>query len=118
MSQPIVRQPDGKFAIFSTETDTFVRWDCTRDEVVTFFVDQAVFRATAQVQHKLNQLEDGQAPDTQLAYTWEELLARDAERGGQAWRTLRRLGEETPPVTSVTQELSFPSEAPDSPLLP
>lgn len=42
MGAQIIQQPNGLFAVFSTDTDTIVVIDATEDEVLAYFVALAV----------------------------------------------------------------------------
>ena len=59
MGNQIIQQPDGHFAIFSTETDTIIVWDATKDEVVEWFVEQAVERARSDAQRAIDHVAAG-----------------------------------------------------------
>jgi len=41
MGNAIVKQPDGKYAIWSTICDNFIGIDGTKEEVLEFFADRA-----------------------------------------------------------------------------
>lgn len=91
MGNQIIRQPDGKYAIFSTFTDTIAYWDATEDEIVEHFADQAAESARTEVREMLIHISAG---NPELVYarrvmTWEEALEMDRDHGGTAsgeWR--------------------------------
>lgn len=89
MGQPVVRQPNGQFAIFSTERDTFVAWNRPREYILSYFETYAAERERENVTRLLDQLESNENPYGHLAYSWEELLALDRDHGGIAWKELR-----------------------------
>ncbi len=88
MGNQIIRQPDGHFAIFSSNTDTIIVWDATKDEVVEWFVERAAERARQDAQRVIDHVAAGDPRRAyfQFAMTWEEALATDRERGGEAWK--------------------------------
>lgn len=88
MGQQVIKQPDGKLCVFDSVTDTIIVWDGTRDEIVRWFVDRAVARATREATEVLDHVEAGTQRQVyyQFAMTWDEALAKDRERGGDAWR--------------------------------
>lgn len=45
MAWSIVRQPNGKYAVFSTVSDGPICWDATEAEIETMFVEDAIERA-------------------------------------------------------------------------
>lgn len=89
MGQPIVRQPDGKFAIFSAERDTFVALNRSREYVILYFEELVAQRERANIEQLLDRLEAGENPYGHLAYSWEEMLALDRDHGGTAWQELQ-----------------------------
>ncbi|GAB3156316.1 hypothetical protein GCM10027258_62550 [Amycolatopsis stemonae] len=86
MTYQVIKQPDGKLAIFSTYTDTIVAWDATPEEVIKFFVDDAVERVTQRTERILERVlaDDARAVYFQFVKTWDEALAEDREHGGRA----------------------------------
>jgi hypothetical protein len=45
MPRSVVKQPNGKYAIFSTIVDNFVMLDATKEHIIQEFVDSAAKRA-------------------------------------------------------------------------
>lgn len=88
MGHQVIQQPDGKFAVFSTYTDTIVLWDATADEVVEHFVEQARADAERHVQLIVDKVGSGNARDIycQFTMTWGEALEMDREHGGTVHR--------------------------------
>lgn len=91
MGSQIIRQPDGKYAVFSSITDTIVFWDATKDEVVDWFVEAelaALERRKQQVAEIVDQVAAGNAHKAyhQFAMTWDEALQDDREHGGEVWK--------------------------------
>lgn len=83
----IIKQPDGKYAVFSSITDTIVFWDATEEEVVQFFVDKVAEDTRRSVEKILTHVSAGQPRKAyyQFAMTWKEALSYDREHGGEAW---------------------------------
>jgi hypothetical protein len=91
MGHQIIRQPDGRYAVFGTVTDTIVVWDATREEILAWFADAAAQRARDTVERLLTIID---APDGRRAYhqftkTWEQALDEDRANGGDASRYFR-----------------------------
>lgn len=74
MGQQIVQQPDGRFAVFSSITNTFIVLDATEEEVVAFRVEEAVERARKVVRRELEAVKAGNPRSVyrQAAMTWSE----------------------------------------------
>lgn len=79
----IIKQPDGRYAIFSTVSDTFERLDCTVEEVVESFVEAAIEAAVWITNKQIKQIEDSESPYAQFTITWDEAVKMNAEHGGE-----------------------------------
>lgn len=92
MGSQILRQPDGLYAVFSSETDTIVVWDATEDEIVEHFVEIAVERTRRDVQRILGHVaaDEPRRAYFQFALSWEKALEEDREHGGEAWECFQR----------------------------
>lgn len=91
MGSQIIRQPSGKYAIFSTYTDTITVWDATEDEIVEHFAERAAERAREDARRQLGHVAGGnpRAAYYQFAMTWEEALDEDRKHRGTAWKKVR-----------------------------
>jgi len=78
MGRQIVIQPDGKYAVWSTNNDDFVFTDCTREELIEIYSAehrQALARVPADIDYLLTKLEAGGRPYYQFTMSWKEALA-------------------------------------------
>ncbi|MGI5161414.1 hypothetical protein [Microbispora sp. CA-102843] len=84
MGTQIIRQPDGRLAVFDTITDTLVLWDKTADEIVEWSANEAAERARADARAILEHVEAGRPRRAyfQFAVTWDEAVAADRENDG------------------------------------
>lgn len=84
MGQQIIQQPDGRLAVFSSITDTFIVVDATPDELVEWRAEEAAEKAREQTRRELEKVlaGDSRAVYFQFAMTWEEAAAEDRENGG------------------------------------
>ncbi|MFD5899051.1 hypothetical protein [Streptomyces sp. NPDC060366] len=84
MGQQIIRQPDGKLAVFSSITDTFIVVDATPEELVEWRAEEAAERAREQTRKELEKVLAGNSHVVyrQSAMTWEEAMQSDREHGG------------------------------------
>lgn len=62
MGSQIIKQPDGKYAIFCTNVDKFALLDATPKAVVDYFVKIEVARATKSVTEVIDGLKKGEKP--------------------------------------------------------
>ncbi|REF00321.1 hypothetical protein [Thermomonospora umbrina] len=96
MGRQIIRQPDGRYAVFSTETDTITRWDAMEDELVEVFAGWAAEQARKSVREALAHVAAGRPERVYgrpRTMTWEKALSKDRERGGEAWRDFTAEGD-------------------------
>lgn len=86
MGDQIIKQPDGQFAVYSTETDTIITWDASADDLVAYYADKAREQARRRARETIDKVAAGNARDVyyQFVLTWEEALENDREHGGEA----------------------------------
>lgn len=72
MSCQIIRQPDGKFAVFSSIVNHFVTTDATREEITEKLAKQAADDRRAEVDQIFCKLAAGEKPYHQFTMTWDE----------------------------------------------
>ena len=88
MGYQIIKQPDGRFALFSSYTETIIATNAAESDIIDFFGEQAAKHAREVATQDLN---DVKADDPERAYaqfvmTWDQALAADREHGGETWR--------------------------------
>ncbi|MBZ5660029.1 MAG: hypothetical protein LAO08_06440 [Acidobacteriia bacterium] len=79
MGRQIIQQPDGKFAVWSSNSDSFLMIDATKQEIVDEFAEEARRDAVEHVEQIFTKLANGIKPYYQFTLTWEEAIA-DYER--------------------------------------
>ncbi len=81
MAKQVIKQPNGKFAIFSSGTDTFHYTDLTEHQVVAHFVSRAADDARREILDILENVKNDQPNKVyyQFAMTWEDALRMDKE---------------------------------------
>lgn len=77
MPQQIIKQPDGKYAIFSTVVDGLVATDCTRQEILDMWDAEYRERTLAGINKVCDALDSGGKPYFQFTMTWDEAVAED-----------------------------------------
>jgi len=80
MGRQIIRQPDGRYALFSTGTDRWVAWDLTREQYIDRRAEEAAREARADAARLLD---DTDAGLVYAEYTFEEANAESVEHGGE-----------------------------------
>lgn len=85
MSYQIIQQPDGLYAVWSTNVDSFVLIDATPADIVNEWIKDERTRLTESVQRIVGQLANNQAPYAQFTMTWDEALAQHAEVHGHVF---------------------------------
>jgi len=94
MGNQIIKQPTGRYAIFSSNSDQIILWDATADQVVAEFVGWVVEDTERRVREHLANVDAGEPEKSyhQFAMTWAEALADDKTHGGEAHRHFNRDG--------------------------
>jgi hypothetical protein len=77
MGQQIIRQPDGRYAVFESVTDTFIVVDATPEEVVEWRAEEAAEAARERTRAELARVQGSEQPYHQFTLSWEEAAARD-----------------------------------------
>lgn len=91
MSKQIIKQPNGLFAVFSSNTGTIHLWDATAGALMSY-VEQLAQEAAEQVRERyrkaLTAVDEERPRDiyAQFAMTWQEALAEDRANDGEVWR--------------------------------
>ena len=82
MGYQIVQQPDGRYAIFSSFTDTWCESNADRDEVYDWFAERAKEDSDRQVKRIFDALDIGKPAYYQFTMSFEEADAKSVEHGG------------------------------------
>ncbi len=81
MGRQIIRQPDGKFAIFCSIVDSLVAKDLTRRQVVERMDARAHAENVRFVRQTTTALVEGGKPYFQFTMTWDEAVASTKAAG-------------------------------------
>lgn len=81
----VIRQPDGKLAVFSEGVDRWLRWDMTADEAIEWFAAQAAAEARKSAQHTVHAVLAGHPEEVycDFAVTFAEANAHSQHSGGE-----------------------------------
>jgi hypothetical protein len=88
MGKQIIKQPDGRFAVYCSISGVIELWDATEEKVVGHFVGIAEIEAMRQVRAKLVHVaaDEPEKAYYQFAMTWQEALTNDWAHGGVVHR--------------------------------
>lgn len=86
MGQFIIKQPDGKLAVFDTRANQMTAWDCDEDEIIGYFVDDAKRAAERETKPRIERaLETGTSGlGSYRTLKWEQAVAANKEAGYDA----------------------------------
>lgn len=87
MGLQIIKQPNGKFGLFSSVSDGFTAYDCTPDELVEVFLDGERNLLEGRVAEIVAVLNKGGKPYFQFTMNWDEAIAKHNKNGKRFGRT-------------------------------
>ena len=96
MGHQYIKQPNGKFAIWSSIASDFIAYNCGQDDVIRIETEDAVKEVTERVRLKLAQVERGESAYYQHTKTWGEALKRRDEQHGKDSRLVDDQGNPIP----------------------
>lgn len=81
MGQQIVKQPDGRLAVFSSVVDAFVIVDATPEEILEWRAEEASAKERERTRRELDAVlaDDPRRVYHQFALTWKEASEMDRE---------------------------------------
>lgn len=89
MGQQIIKQPNYKYAVFSSISDGFIICDATREQIVDLLVENERERIQASTERIFKLLDEGGKPYHQFTMTWEEALKKHESRYGKLYGKLK-----------------------------
>ncbi len=75
MGRQIIKQPNGKFCIFSTETNNITDYNMSSDEIIESFTNEYRVNITKDVNEVIAKIESNQKPYFQFTLSYQEILA-------------------------------------------
>ena len=80
MGNQIIKQPDGKYAVFSTNEDSFLLVDASPEKIVEFWTDEAVIQTyrdsvVQAVEATLKAIDMGEKVYRQFTLSWEDAVS-------------------------------------------
>ena len=86
MAYQIIKQPNGRYALFSSVVDNFIMFEAEPEDIVKFFVDEKIKSVEEYVKLVIGRLNKGEKPYHQFTKTFEEALETIAQTHGTAER--------------------------------
>lgn len=94
----IIRQPDGKLALWSSQIDDFLIIDATKDEIVDYFVELKRQEVEYEISAVITHIEAGRKAYGNFTLTWDDCLVDYEEAHGRR-TSLEQLRAETREVS-------------------
>ena len=76
MGRQIIKQPNGKYAIWSTIVDDFIFFNMTAEEWIQFRIRESAEQVRKDIEEIISKLEKGEKPYYQFTETWDDLFER------------------------------------------
>jgi hypothetical protein len=84
MGHQVIKQPDGRYAIFSSVVDSWIVYDATRQDVIDYYVEKAAEDARRSATRTLDLIEeDPRKAYCQFTMTFAEANATSKHSGGE-----------------------------------
>ena len=74
MGRQIIKQPNGKFCVFSSIVDNVISYDMTEEEIINKFVADSREDIERRVKEIISQLNNNEKPYYQFTHSYEEML--------------------------------------------
>jgi alpha-glucosidase (family GH31 glycosyl hydrolase) len=79
MGQQIIKQPNGKYCLFSSVIDNVTHYDMTKEEIVKVWTQEAKIGFEKKVNDIASKLDKGEKPYFQFTLSYEEMLQKILE---------------------------------------
>lgn len=83
MSQQIIKQPNGKYALWSTVVDSFIVLDATPKDIIEFKLREERLSMSEHVNKIVKELDAGKKPYYQFTMSWEDAIQTIKEVHGE-----------------------------------
>lgn len=74
MGRQIIKQPNGKYCIFSSIIDNITHYDMSVEEIIEVWTEEAKNDITERVRDIINKLENCEKPYYQFTHTYDGIL--------------------------------------------
>lgn len=93
MGRQIIKQPNGKYAVWSSTVDNFILLDATPDEIIEGLVADSRRDIERAVHGKVESLDRGEKAYHQFTLSWDDALKQIAQEDPGDAQAYRRIGE-------------------------
>lgn len=83
MARQIIKQPNGKYCIFSTISDNVTHYNATPEGIIELWVNESRKTITNTVNYTIKQLENNEKPYDQFTLSYEDMLNTIEFRNGE-----------------------------------
>ena len=74
MKKEIIKQPNGKYCVFSTMYNNIVCYNATPEEIIEWWLEETKEEITERVNSIVDKIEKGEKPYRQSIQTYEEMI--------------------------------------------
>jgi len=82
MARQIIKQPNGKYCLFSSTVDNVIIYDAEPKEIIDFFIEEESEKIQLKVDEIISKLDNGTKPYYQFTMTYEEMKQKIKEIHG------------------------------------
>ena len=86
MGHQIIKQPNGKLALWSSVVDDFIMLNATEQHIIDYYLEKEKAKIQASVRATVALIEDGKPPYYQFTKTWAEACAFASVVHGADWK--------------------------------
>ena len=94
MGRQIIKQPNGKFAVWSSIVEDFILLDVSPAEIIEEFVEDSRETIETRVTEIINTLERGEKPYSSFTRTFDQIIDEVKDRHGDNTESLTYLREQ------------------------
>lgn len=94
MSHQIIKQPNGRYSIWSTVVDHFVFVDGTPEEMIEYYCQKEREGIKRSVNERVKELESGATPYGQFTMDWDEAVEEAISCHGEDDNVIRLMRKE------------------------
>jgi len=94
MGRQIIKQPNYKYAVWSSVVDDFILMEATPDEIIAMYIEEAEERIKEQVSSEVERLRKGEKPYYQSTLSFDDAIEVIEENHGKDTETLVWLREQ------------------------
>lgn len=82
MARQIIKQPNGKYCLFSSIIDNVIVYDATKQEIIDFLIEEQKYEITINVNRQVDNLEKGSLPYAPFRLSYEDMKEKIKDING------------------------------------